>query len=96
MVDSCPESLNEMTKRANVKNCEKHSSTHNCTGTEPYVYHCLINELQDAFVEVCAPEQIINIGKLSYKIIILIFIFSCLIPIKISYNFGNEKENMQN
>lgn len=94
MVDSCPESLNEMTKRANVKNCEKHSSTHNCTGTD--VYHCLINELQDAFVEVCAPEQIINIGKLSYKIIILIFIFSCLIPIKISYNFGNEKENMQN
>lgn len=86
-----------MTKRAEVKNCEEHSRTHNCTGTKPYVYHCVINELIDAFVEVCAPAKFINIGKLSFKIIKLIFIYFVLIPIKISYNFGNEKTiNMQN
>lgn len=76
MVDSCPDSLNEMTKRAKVKNCEEHSRTHNCTETKPYVYHCVINELIDAFVEVCAPEKFINIGKLSFKIIkLILYIF---------------------
>lgn len=95
IVDSCPDSLNEMTKRAKVKNCEEHSRNHNCTGSKPYVYHCVINELKDAFVEVCAPNKFINIGKMSFKIIELIFIFFCMISITISYNFDNEKK-MQN
>lgn len=82
IVDSCPESLNEVTTRANMKNCENHSSTHNCTGTKPYVYHCVINELIDAFIEVCAEDMFINTGKLSFKIIKLIFILFFLIPNK--------------
>lgn len=76
IVDSCPETLKEMTKRAKVKNCEEQSRTQNCTGTKPYEYHCLINELEDAFVEVCAEKKYINLGRLSVKIMKLSFFFS--------------------
>lgn len=67
-----------------MKNCEEQSRTHNCTGTKPYEYHCLINELEDAFVEVCAEKKYINIGRLSVKIMKLSFVFFSPILITIS------------
>lgn len=75
IVDSCPESLIEMTKRAEGKNCEEQARTHNCTEIEQYKYHCVINELEDAFIEVCAEELLIHFGKLSIKIIIFFMLF---------------------
>lgn len=75
IVDSCPESLIEMTKRAEGKNCEEQARTHSCTEIEQYQYHCVINELEDAFVEVCAKELLIHFGKLSIKIIIFFMLF---------------------
>lgn len=75
IVDSCPESHIEMTERAKWKKCEEQARTHSCTETEQYKYHCVINELEDAFVEVCAPPKIIHFGKFSMKIMKFIFYF---------------------
>lgn len=32
----------------------------NCTSPENIKYHCVINELENAFIEVCAPKYRIN------------------------------------
>lgn len=59
-VASCPESQSEMEARANEKNCESIAQTQNCTMPEKIKYHCVMNELENAFIEVCAPEYRIH------------------------------------
>lgn len=59
-VASCPESQNEMEVRANEKNCESIAHKQNCTTSEKIKYHCVMNELENAFIEVCAPEYRIH------------------------------------
>lgn len=89
IVNSCPESLIETKKRAERKNCEEKARTHSCAEIEQYQYHCLINELEDAFVEVCAKEYKIYFGKLSMKI--MIFYVSSAIPTPICKYFSMKK-----
>lgn len=59
-VASCPESQNEVKVRAKEKNCESINHKHNCTTPEKIKYHCVINELENAFIEVCSPEYRIH------------------------------------
>lgn len=59
-VASCPESQNEVEVRAKKKNCESINHKQNCTTPEKIKYHCVINELENAFIEVCAPEYRIH------------------------------------
>lgn len=53
-----------MEVRAKKKNCESINHKQNCTTPEKIKYHCVINELENAFIEVCAPEYRIH-GMLS-------------------------------
>lgn len=59
-VASCPESQNEAEVRAKEKNCESINHKQNCTTPEKIKYHCVINEQENAFIEVCAPEYRIH------------------------------------
>lgn len=59
-VVSCPESQKEKEVRAKVKNCESIAHKQNCTTPEKIKYHCVMNELENAFIEVCAPEYRIH------------------------------------
>lgn len=59
-VASCPENQNEVEVRAKKKNCESINHKQNCTSPENIKYHCVINELENAFIEVCAPEYRIH------------------------------------
>lgn len=59
-VASCPESQNDMEVRANEKNCESIAHKQNCTTPDKIKYHCVMNELENAFIEVCAPEYRIH------------------------------------
>ena len=42
-------------KRKERKNCEALAKRQNCTKPEDFSYHCVMNENEDAFIEVCAP-----------------------------------------
>lgn len=79
IVDFCFEFFNEVIMRVNMKNCENYFSIYNCIGIKLYVYYCVINEFIDVFIEVCVEDMFINIGKLLFKIIKLIFILFFLI-----------------
>lgn len=59
-VASCPESQEEMEVSAKKKNCESIAHEQKCTTPEKIKYHCVINELEKAFIEVCAPEYRIH------------------------------------
>lgn len=59
-VQSCPRTKSEIEKRARLKNCTSLAFIQNCTKTIKFKYHCVINELEDAFLEVCAPEYYIH------------------------------------
>lgn len=59
-VASCPESRKEMEVRAKKKNCGSIAHEQNCTMPEKIKYHCIMNELENAFLEVCAPEYRIH------------------------------------
>lgn len=52
-----------MEEKAKMKNCEAMAGIQTCTVPEKFKYHCVMNELQTTFVEVCAPEYYIH-GKL--------------------------------
>lgn len=54
-VASCPESQEEMEVRAKKKKCESIAHGQKCTTHEKIKYHCVMNELENAFIEVCAP-----------------------------------------
>lgn len=45
---------------AKKKNCELIAHEQNCTTPEKIKYHCVMNELENAFIEVCAPEYRIH------------------------------------
>lgn len=49
-----------MEARANEKNCESIAQAQNCTMPEKIKYHCVMNELENALIEVCAPEYRIH------------------------------------
>lgn len=49
-----------MENRAKMKNCESMARVQNCTAQQKFKYHCVMNELENTFVEVCAEEYIIH------------------------------------
>lgn len=49
-----------MEEKAKMKNCETMAKIQNCTVPEKFKYHCVMNELQTIFIEVCAPEYYIH------------------------------------
>lgn len=65
-VTSCPENTDEMKVRDRKKNCDSIAREQNCTKPEKFKYHCVINALENAFIEVCAPEYRIHGMCLSY------------------------------
>ena len=61
-MDSCPMNRTAVERRKEIKNCEAIAKKQNCTESNKFLYHCVINEYGDALVEVCAPVYIMN-GK---------------------------------
>lgn len=61
-VDSCPESKNEFERREKLKNCTSLAVIQNCTKPVKFKYHCLIDEAEKTFIEVCVPLYIITLG----------------------------------
>nr|XP_022294525.1 uncharacterized protein LOC111104721 isoform X2 [Crassostrea virginica]XP_022294526.1 uncharacterized protein LOC111104721 isoform X2 [Crassostrea virginica] len=59
-VDSCPMNRTAVERRKEIKNCEAIAKKQNCTESNKFLYHCVINEYGDALVEVCAPVYIMN------------------------------------
>lgn len=59
-VGSCPENIYQMENRAKMKNCESKARIQNCTTQQKFKYHCVMDELENTFVEVCAEEYIIH------------------------------------
>lgn len=45
----------KMEVRAKRKQCELKAHGQNCSSIEEIKYHCVMNELENAFIEVCAP-----------------------------------------
>lgn len=60
IVNSCPKTIHQMENRAKMKNCESMARVQNCTAQQKFKYHCVMNELENTFVEVCAEEYIIH------------------------------------
>lgn len=63
---SCPVTKERWDERAKIKNCTSLARVQNCTRSSNFKYHCVINEFEDAFIEVCAPVYNIN-GKINEK-----------------------------
>lgn len=59
-VSFCPKNKSMMEVRAKIKNCEAMAGILNCKIPEKFKYHCVMNELETEFVEVCAPEYYIH------------------------------------
>lgn len=53
---SCPRTESEQQRRAETKKCELLALKQNCTDPAKFKYHCVTDELQSTFVEVCAKE----------------------------------------
>lgn len=51
-VNRCPKDETEWKKAASEKDCS--AVRQNCTSSDNFVYHCLINAWENATVEVCA------------------------------------------
>ncbi|XP_078316799.1 uncharacterized protein LOC144620340 [Crassostrea virginica] len=60
-VDQCPETKSEWDKAAAKKDCM--SIRQNCSSSDQFVFHCLINPWENATVEVCALRVNIIGGK---------------------------------
>ncbi|XP_078326164.1 uncharacterized protein LOC111105496 isoform X2 [Crassostrea virginica] len=60
VVSSCPTSHAEVEERKLKKNCVAFANLQNCTEPDKFLYHCVIDDLETSFVEVCAPVYIIN------------------------------------
>ena len=54
-VDSCPLNKMAVNERKERKNCEALAKRQNCTEPKYFSYHCVMNENEDALIEVCAP-----------------------------------------
>lgn len=59
-VDICPKSKEEWDKAASKKNCRVMAEMQNCTNTELFVYHCVIDQFRKETLELCAPKTIIR------------------------------------
>ncbi|XP_062612349.1 uncharacterized protein LOC134274109 [Saccostrea cucullata] len=59
-VNACPVTKYEVERAAENKDCNELALKQNCTSAENFKYHCLMNELEDGFVEVCAPAYFIH------------------------------------
>lgn len=59
-VSSCPQNKSAMEERAKIKNCKEIARFQRCTVPEKFKYHCVMNELETTFVELCAPQYIIH------------------------------------
>lgn len=58
-VKSCPVSISEWERRKDIKNCSLLAQEQNCTDVSNFEYHCVINEYENALIEVCAPAYTI-------------------------------------
>lgn len=58
--DSCPKDKSEIEERSKGKNCEALAQIQNCTEPQKFKYHCVINELGNSIVEVCAEAYYIH------------------------------------
>ncbi|XP_062570778.1 uncharacterized protein LOC134232815 [Saccostrea cucullata] len=56
IANSCPTNKADFQTASKTKNCESMAEKQNCTEKSKFKYHCLINELEEVMVEVCAPE----------------------------------------
>lgn len=53
-------SKSEIEERSKGKNCEALAQIQNCTEPQKFKYHCVINELGNSIVEVCAEASYIH------------------------------------
>lgn len=60
IVRSCPQNKSAMEERAEIKNCKVLAKIQLCTVPANFKYHCVMNELETTFVELCAPQYIIH------------------------------------
>lgn len=64
LVTHCPQNDTEMQLAVQRKRCDVLASTQTCVrDPNGFVYHCLVNQQADVFVEVCAPKWLLA-GKL--------------------------------
>lgn len=59
-VDICPTSKDEWDNAASKKNCSVMAEMQNCTNTELFVYHCVIDRFRNETLELCAPNTVIR------------------------------------
>ncbi|XP_062590559.1 uncharacterized protein LOC134252139 [Saccostrea cucullata] len=60
IVSKCPHDYESWKTAAKRKHCESIAKIQRCSKPEEFVYHCLINNWENATVEVCAPTWYIN------------------------------------
>lgn len=69
LVTRCPQNYTELQLAVQRKRCDVLANTQTCVrDPDEFVYHCLVNQHSDVYVEVCAPKWLLA-GKL-----LLIFI----------------------
>lgn len=59
-VKFCPTTEQEWETAAKRKNCDKIATQQTCSGSEDFVYHCVINGFQNETLEVCAPQKLMT------------------------------------
>lgn len=60
LVTHCPQNDTEMQLAVQRKRCDVLASTQTCVrDPNGFVYHCLVNQQADVFVEVCAPKWLL-------------------------------------
>lgn len=58
-VTHCPRNFTELHIALKRKRCDSLATIQGCVEPNKFVYHCLVNQQNDGFVEVCAPEWIL-------------------------------------
>lgn len=58
-VTHCPRNFTELQLAVKKKRCDAIANIQTCVDPKKFVYHCLVNQQNDGFVEVCAPEWIL-------------------------------------
>lgn len=58
-VTHCPRNPAELQLAVERKRCDALANIQTCVDPKKFVYHCLVNQQNDGFVEVCAPEWIL-------------------------------------
>ncbi|XP_056014795.1 uncharacterized protein LOC125675832 isoform X3 [Ostrea edulis] len=61
---SCPRNKEEWTMRAKKMKCHDHPQ--NCTSTDNFKYHCVLNVWGNATIELCAEERVIGGNALNF------------------------------